>query len=209
MTRRPAKSRRRSARSRRRKDAWLRRIQSGQSGADMVKMFNTLGTQRTLAMFTDWTDRIAKGEVPPPPPRPQGVERNVVITQWNWGDGKTYMHDLAVTDRRSPTVNANGLVFSSPEMSTENTPVLDPATSKISVLASAAAGSEDTDLGPARAEDVAVLGRRSDLDEPKRRAQLDVRRTGPPVDDGADPSARDAGVLQGRIEPSVGETASR
>src|SRR6266542_2427686 len=41
------------------KDAWLRRIQSGQSGADMVKMFNHLGTQRTVAMFADWTDRIA------------------------------------------------------------------------------------------------------------------------------------------------------
>src|SRR5438270_563234 len=49
------------------KDAWLRRIQSGQSGADMVKMFNYLGTQRTVAMFADWTDRIAAGEVPPAP----------------------------------------------------------------------------------------------------------------------------------------------
>ena len=117
------------------KDAWLRRIQSGQSGGDMVKMFNYLGTQRTVAMFADWTDRIAAGEVPPAPPRPQGLERNVVITQWNWGDGKAYMHDLAVTDRRNPTVNANGLVFSSPEMSTENTPVLDPTMSKTSVLA--------------------------------------------------------------------------
>jgi hypothetical protein len=116
------------------KDAWLRRIQSGQSGADMVKMFNTLGTQRTLAMFSDWTDRIAKGELPPAPARPQGVERNIVITQWNWGDAKTYLHDLAVTDSRNPTVNANGLVYSSPEMSTENTPVLDPVTSKTSVL---------------------------------------------------------------------------
>src|ERR1041384_7679967 len=116
------------------KDAWLRRIQSGQAGADMVKMFNTLGTQRTLAMFADWSDRIAKGELPPAPPRPQGVERNIVVTEWNWGDEKTYLHDLAVTDRRNPTVNANGLVYSSPEMSTENTPVLDPATSKVSTL---------------------------------------------------------------------------
>jgi hypothetical protein len=109
------------------KDAWLRRIQSGQSGGDMVKMFNYLGTQRTIAMFADWTDRIAAGEVPPAPPRPQGLERNIVITQWNWGDGKAYMHDLAVTDRRNPTVNANGLVFSSPELSADYLPVLDPA----------------------------------------------------------------------------------
>jgi len=115
-------------------DAWLRRIQSGQAGADMVKMFNTLGTQRALAMFSDWSDRIAKGELPPTPPRPQGAERNIVITEWNWGDEKTYLHDLAVTDRRNPTVNANGLVYSSPEMSTEHTPVLDPNTSKTSAL---------------------------------------------------------------------------
>ena len=31
--------------------------------------------------FGDWTDRIAKGELPKAtPPRPQGVERNIVIT---------------------------------------------------------------------------------------------------------------------------------
>src|SRR6185503_7757018 len=117
------------------REAWQRRIQSGQAGADMVKMFSFMGMQRTVALFADWTDRIAAGEVPPAPPRPSGVERNIVITEWNWGDEKTYLHDLAVTDRRNPTVNANGLVYSSPEMSTENTPVLDPATSKTSTLA--------------------------------------------------------------------------
>ena len=116
------------------KDAWLRRIQSGQSGADMVKMFSTLGTQRTVAMFADWTDRIAKGEVPPAPPRPQGVERNVVVTEWNWGDDKTYLHDAVSTDRRNPTVNANGPVYGTPEMSTERMPVLDPVRSTASVL---------------------------------------------------------------------------
>jgi hypothetical protein len=97
-------------------------------------MFGFLGVQRTAAMFADWTDRIAAGELPPAPPRPAGVERNIVITEWNWGTDKTYLHDLAVTDRRHPTVNGNGLVFSSPEMSTENTPVLDPTTSKTSML---------------------------------------------------------------------------
>ena len=62
------------------REAWLRRIQSGQSGADMVKMFSFMGMQRTTALFADWTDRIAAGELPPAPPRPRGVEQNIVIT---------------------------------------------------------------------------------------------------------------------------------
>ena len=44
----------------------------------MSNGLNNMGRRRALAMFGDWTDRIAAGEVPPAPPRPQGVERNVV-----------------------------------------------------------------------------------------------------------------------------------
>ena len=62
-------------------------------------------------MFADWTDRIAAGELPPGPPRPQGVERNVVITEWDWADPKAYLHDEIATDKRNPTVNANGLIY--------------------------------------------------------------------------------------------------
>src|SRR5688572_30855968 len=53
------------------------------------------------------TDRIAAGEVPPAPPRPQGLERNVVVTQWDWADPKAYLHDVVSTDRRNPRVNAD------------------------------------------------------------------------------------------------------
>src|ERR1051326_8791913 len=81
------------------KDGWLRRIESGQAGGDMVREIGLLGTQRAVSMFANWTDRIATGEVPPPPPRPQGVERNIVITEWNWGDAKMYLHDEVSTDR--------------------------------------------------------------------------------------------------------------
>ena len=108
------------------KDAWLRRIESGQAGIDMVREIGLLGTQRAISMFANWTDRIAAGEVPPVPPRPQGLERNIVITEWNWGDAKMYLHDEVSTDRRNPTVNAYGLLYGSPELSTERLPVLDP-----------------------------------------------------------------------------------
>ena len=81
----------------------------------------------------DWTDLIAKGELPKSkPPRPQGVERNIVVTTWEWGTEKTYMHDLISSDRRNPTVNAFGRLFGSPEYSSDNMPILDPKTSTVS-----------------------------------------------------------------------------
>ena len=106
--------------------AWERRIQSGQAGAQMSNGLNQLGRARSLAMFADWTDRIAAGEVPPAPPRPQGIERNVVITQWDWADPKAYLHDEVSTDRRNPRLNANGLIYGALELSADYLPVLDP-----------------------------------------------------------------------------------
>jgi hypothetical protein len=94
----------------------------------MIGSVNRLGTQRALAMFADWTDRIAAGEVPPTPPRPQGIERNVVITLWDWADPKAYLHDVVSTDRRDPTVNANGPLYGALEASADYLPVLDPET---------------------------------------------------------------------------------
>ena len=106
--------------------AWDRRVKSGQAGAGMSGSLDQLGRQRLLTMFADWTDRIANGEVPPVPPRPQGIERNVVITQWDWADPKAYLHDVASTDRRKPTVNANGKLYGALEASADYLPVLDP-----------------------------------------------------------------------------------
>src|SRR5438128_2271679 len=78
--------------------AWLRRLQSGQAGGQMIGTLSQLGAKRALTMFADWTDRIAAGAVPPTPPRPQGIERNVVITEWDWADPKAYLHDEVSTD---------------------------------------------------------------------------------------------------------------
>jgi hypothetical protein len=106
--------------------AWERRIQSGQAGSAMVGGIGRLGKDRALAMFGDWTSRIAAGQIPPAPPRPSGVERNVVITMWDWAGPKAYLHDEIATDKRNPRVNANGLLYGAPELSTDNVPVLDP-----------------------------------------------------------------------------------
>jgi hypothetical protein len=106
--------------------AWERRVQSGQAGANMIGSINNLGRPRTLAMFADWTDRVAKGELPPQPPRPQGIERNVVITQWDWADPRAYLHDGISSDKRDPTVNANGPIYGALEASADYLPVVDP-----------------------------------------------------------------------------------
>jgi len=107
-------------------DAWDHRVRVGQAGPGMSGSLDRLGRERMLAMFADWTDRIAAGEVPPAPPRPEGRERDVVITIWDWADPKAYLHDLVSTDRRDPTVNANGPLFGVLEASADYLPVLDP-----------------------------------------------------------------------------------
>jgi len=111
-------------------DAWLRRIQSGPASKDMVETIDRFGTFRGAAMLGDWTDRIAKGELPATkPPRPQGLERNVVITVWDWSNPKAYLHDEVATDKRNPTVNAYGSLYGATENSTDFVPIFDPATS--------------------------------------------------------------------------------
>ncbi|HUA51725.1 MAG TPA: carboxypeptidase-like regulatory domain-containing protein [Candidatus Sulfotelmatobacter sp.] len=108
-------------------DAWERRIQSGQAGTQMVNAIGRIDTHRALELFGDWTDRIAAGELPfARPPRPEGVERNVVITLWDWANAHDYLHDEISTDRRNPTVNAYGPIYGTTEESTEYLPVLDP-----------------------------------------------------------------------------------
>ena len=91
--------------------AWSHRVRVGQRGAQMSNALSRFGRERGIAMFADWTDRIAAGEVPPRPPRPQGIERNLVLTMWEWAEQTSYVHDEVTTDKRHPTVNANGLVY--------------------------------------------------------------------------------------------------
>src|SRR5438094_6723539 len=93
-------------------DAWQRRIQSGQALIQMTTALGRLGNARGLNEFAAWTDRIAAGELPASKPvRPQGVERNVVLTLWDWAGPKDYLHDVVSTDKRDPRVNPHGLLF--------------------------------------------------------------------------------------------------
>ncbi|HYW13279.1 MAG TPA: carboxypeptidase-like regulatory domain-containing protein [Longimicrobium sp.] len=133
--------------------AWQRRLQAGQAGGAMIGSLQQMGAPRTLRMFADWTDRIAAGEVPPAPPRPQGPERNVVITLWDWADPKAYLHDLVSTDRRNPTLNANGPVYAVLEASADYLPVLDPKTHTVTRVPVTL---RDSSAGPVSPQQVAV-----------------------------------------------------
>jgi hypothetical protein len=113
--------------------AWERRIQSGQAGGGMNSRFTQVGRQRAAAMWGDWTDRIAGGELPfDKPVRPQGKERNVVVTMWDWADPKAYLHDEIASDKRNPTVNPNGPIYGALEASADYMPVVDPKTNTAS-----------------------------------------------------------------------------
>ncbi len=108
-------------------EAWERRLQSGGAQMFMARDIGRLDTEKALQLFGDWTDRIAQGELPfAKPERPKGVERNIVITQWEWGHPTSYLHDEVSTDRRNPRINANGKLYGSPEDSTDFVPILDP-----------------------------------------------------------------------------------
>jgi hypothetical protein len=105
----------------------MRRTQSGQAGEMMTNILAGDFGGVPYKYFGEWTDRIARGELPhAKPPRPSGVERHVVITTWDWSDEKHYLHDLIASDKRDATVNANGRIFGSPEYATDFLPILDP-----------------------------------------------------------------------------------
>src|SRR5262249_14372605 len=75
------------------REAWVRRTQSGQAGEQMTQRLAGQFGAVPYDYFGDWTDRVAKGELPKSKPaRPQGVERNLVITSWEWGTEKNYLH---------------------------------------------------------------------------------------------------------------------
>ena len=109
-------------------EAWARRITSGQAMTQMVNVIGRTDPERMLKEFADWTDRVANGEVPRErPPRPQGLERNIVVTLWDWSNPRAYLHDEVSTDKRNPTLNAYGKLYGTTEESTDMLPVLDPA----------------------------------------------------------------------------------
>jgi len=139
-------------------EAWVRRVQSGQSGEQMVNQLASNLGGAPFKYFADWTERIAKGELPHTrPKRPEGVERNIVVTSWEWYDPKRYLHDLIASDRRHPTVNSYGPLYGSPEYSGDVYPILDPMTHKESSFRAPVREGTKEALGPGHAASDQVL----------------------------------------------------
>ena len=188
-------------------EAWDHRVTFGQRGAQMSGVLNRFGRERGLEMFADWSDRIAAGEVPEAPPRPQGVERNVVLTMWEWAGETSYVHDEITTDKRQPTVNADGLVYG--VSITEDTLVVTDTARHESIGDShpaprtAREGAVDVP-DRARLRAVAVLGRRDHLRRAGQPAQPDDGCAGTGLADLHDPRPRQSGLVQGRLRASVG-----
>ena len=99
-------------------DAWMRRVQSGQAATFMV---NPLAGQlggAPFKYFGDWTDRIAKGELPHAQAAAAAGARSATSSITALGLGRREAiparPDL---DRqaRNPTVNAYGPLYGSPE----------------------------------------------------------------------------------------------
>lgn len=60
-------------------DAWARRTQAGQAGESMTNILAGELGGAGYKYLGDWTDRVAKGELPKAKPqRPQGEERNIL-----------------------------------------------------------------------------------------------------------------------------------
>src|SRR5213593_1315644 len=109
-------------------EAWDKRTRVGPSGPSMGAFFQNLGEHRKA--FADWTDRIARGETPSvAPSRPAGVERHLVVTLWDWGTQKDGRSDMAASDTRNPSVNANGPVYGASEM-TDGFTMVDPVANR-------------------------------------------------------------------------------
>jgi len=116
-------------------EGWETRVQAGQASPLMVNVLAGKFAGVPFKYLGDWTDRVAKGDLPfAKPPRPQGVERNIVITEWDWSNDKQYLHDLISSDKRNPTVDAYSSLYGSPEYATDHLPVLDPKTAKVTYI---------------------------------------------------------------------------
>lgn len=97
---------------------------------EMSTLADQLNRDVLLDVMEKWGKKIADGETPPAPPRPQGIERNLVITQWEYGEKYTYAHDVISTDKRKPELYPYGKIYGL-DIGNDNLLVLDPVSHSV------------------------------------------------------------------------------
>ena len=139
-------------------DAWMRRTQSGQAGELMTNQAaGDLGGV-PYKYFGEWTERVANGELPTTKPsRPNGIERNIVVTLRDWHNPKQYLHDLISTAQRQPTVNGYGPVYGQCEHACNDMPILDPVKNVATNFVLPTTKDMPLALGPGNAGSVKIL----------------------------------------------------
>jgi hypothetical protein len=100
----------------------------------MKRNADQLGRELLVATLADWAKRIKAGEVPPAPPRPTGLERNFVVTEWDWGAKESFIHDVTSTDKRNPNLYPNGKVYGADRTGGGRLWVLDPMKNTVEAL---------------------------------------------------------------------------
>ena len=121
-------------------EGWKTRIQMARPGEDgkarpnmmMIRNMARFG-DKAFDMYADWTRRIQAGELPKQAPaRPQGIERNIVLTLRDWGDTGS-IHDQISSDHRDPTVNAGGPIYGM-GIGRGTLEIIDPKTLKLTTM---------------------------------------------------------------------------
>jgi hypothetical protein len=77
----------------------------------MTAALNNSGTTAAWRCSRTGATGSPQAKLPPAPPRPQGIERNVVVTLWEVDTDKSFIHDVISTNERNPTANAYGPVY--------------------------------------------------------------------------------------------------
>jgi hypothetical protein len=140
-------------------EAWVKRVQAGQAGENMVNIIAGQLGGVPFKYLADWTERVEKGELPSvKPTRPEGVERNIVVTLRDWHNDKQYLHDLIASDRRYPTVNAYGPLYGQCEHACDDMPILDPVKNVATNFVLPTTPDMQFALGPGHAGSLKILG---------------------------------------------------
>ena len=186
-------------------EAWTRRLMSGGAQMFMIRDITRLDTPRAIAMFADWTDRVAAGELPfDKPARPQGIERNVVVTPVGLGRPHHLSARRGLDRPPQPAGQRQRQDLRDGGGQPGRHSGARPGDAHGERAATSGARSEHAVVQGQRDGAVAILGRRSDLGQQDAQPQSDARREGTRVVHAAHPPGGQSRLLQAGILAPVG-----